>query len=85
MVNLFTVPVFSLLLVASPTVLAASPPLSPDPAKILQSVTACALQYTQELPDFTCTRITRRRISSRARDIHVGTCAVLFLGVNILT
>ena len=49
---------------ASPTVLAASPPLSPDQAKILQSVTACALRYTQKLPDFMCTRITHRQISS---------------------
>jgi hypothetical protein len=39
-------------------------PLSPDPDKILEAIRASALQYTQKLPDFMCTQITHRQVSS---------------------
>lgn len=54
----------SLLLVASPALRAASAPLSPAQAKILESARASALQYTQKLPDFLCTQITHRQVNS---------------------
>ncbi len=56
--------VLFLLLVACPALLAASPPLSPDQDKILEAIRASALQYTQNLPDFMCTQITHRQVSS---------------------
>ena len=64
LVNRFALPVLFLLLVACPALLAASPPLSPDQDKILEAIRASALQYTQELPDFMCTQLTHRRVSS---------------------
>jgi hypothetical protein len=63
-VNRFALPVLFLLLVACPALLAASPPLSPDQDKILEAIRASALQYTQKLPDFMCTQLTHRRVSS---------------------
>jgi hypothetical protein len=62
-VNSFAIPVLSLLLVACPAGLAASAPLSPEQAKILEGVRASALRYTQNLPDFMCTQLTRRTVS----------------------
>ncbi len=53
-----------LLLVGCPALHAASRPLTPDQAKILASIRASALQYTQKLPDFMCTQITRRQVTS---------------------
>jgi hypothetical protein len=64
LVNRFALPVLFLLLVACPALLAASPPLSPDQEKILEAIRASALQYTQKLPDFMCTQLTHRRVSS---------------------
>ncbi|MGA7521093.1 MAG: hypothetical protein WBW84_01335 [Acidobacteriaceae bacterium] len=64
--NFFAVPVLSLLLVACPALLAASAPLSPDQVKILEAVRASALRYTQKLPDFMCTQVTRRTVSDIA-------------------
>lgn len=64
LVNRFALPVLFLLLVACPALLAASPPLSPDQDKILEAIRASALQYTQKLPDFMCTQLTHRRVSS---------------------
>jgi hypothetical protein len=63
-VNPFALPVLFLLLLACPALLAASPPLSPDQDKILEAIRASALQYTQKLPDFMCTQITHRQVSS---------------------
>jgi hypothetical protein len=64
LVNPFALPVLFLLLVACPALLAASPPFSPDQDKILEAIRASALQYTQKLPDFMCTQITRRQVFS---------------------
>jgi hypothetical protein len=64
LVNRFALPVLFLLLVACPALIAASPPLSPDQDKILEALRASALQYTQKLPDFMCTQLTHRRVSS---------------------
>jgi hypothetical protein len=63
-VNSFAIPVLSLLLAVSPALGAASPPLSPEQAKILESVRTSALRYTQKLPDFMCKQITHRQISA---------------------
>jgi hypothetical protein len=64
LVNPFALPVLFLLLGACPALLAASPPLSLDQDKILEAIRASALQYTQKLPDFLCTQITRRQVFS---------------------
>lgn len=44
--------------------------LPPEKARILQTVRAASLQYTQNLPDFICTQITHRRSSQQ---INYGT------------
>jgi len=63
-VKRLAIPVLTLLLAACPALRAASRPLNPDQAKILESVRASALQYTQKLPDFMCTQITHRDVTS---------------------
>lgn len=57
---------FAFLLLSAPSGVAAGPPppLSPDQEKLLESVRANALEYTQTLPDFICTQITHREIST---------------------
>jgi hypothetical protein len=75
-VNSFAIPVLSLLLGTCPALCAASPPLSPEQAKILDSVRASALQYTNKLPDFMCTQITHRQVSP------VGTFASSLTGIS---
>lgn len=40
------------------------PAVSPDRAKVLDSATSLALDYTQRLPDFICTQITHRDVSA---------------------
>jgi len=62
-VKRFAIPVLTLLLAVC-AARAASRPLNPDQAKILESVRASALQYTQKLPDFMCTQITHRDVSN---------------------
>lgn len=62
---------------------AAGPPeLSPDQTRFLESVRASALEYTQRLPDFICTQITRRDVS-KLNGLSPGATGVSGRGVGL--
>lgn len=50
--------------------LAATAPLSSEQETVLAAAKAYALEYTQKLPNFTCTQITHREVSSDTKQVQ---------------
>ena len=51
-------------------ILAETPDLTDDQSRVLETVRTYALQYSQNLPNFICTQITRRTVTA---DVNFGT------------